>query len=235
MLGFLTPVDHQEQVTDEAVEETKRFLNAEKDSLTLAAKKFKVDPEYISALLYIETRHGRIRGKYHVPSVFASLVSVRNKTFQANLMVEAKKRMSADSPPLKEVLKKVREKVKTKSKWAASELREAQKIYLRDPEYAHEWLGSFAGAFGIPQFLPSSFSKWAYTDRRKGKRMALPDLTDPRDAILSVGNYLSKNGWGKSRAKKEKALYHYNNSKDYVEAILTLGDRAVGRVTDKEQ
>lgn len=238
ILGFLTPVDHNDQVTDDAVDETRGFMNVHKRSLALAKKKFKVDPEYVSALLYLETRHGKLRGKFHVPSVFASLIGARNKTVQANLILEAKKRMNADSPPLKEVLKKVREKIKSKSKWAVSELRVVEKVYKRDPVFAKEWVGSFAGAFGISQFLPSSFSRWAYTDRKKGKKIDLPDLDDPHDAILSVGNYLSKNGWGKSRKKKEKALYHYNNSKDYVEAILSIGDQAMGRepmVTQNEK
>jgi membrane-bound lytic murein transglycosylase B len=48
--------------------------------------------------------------------------------------------------------------------------------------------GSWAGAFGIPQFLPSSFLKFAVDGNGDG----VIDLFDMEDAIYSVGNYLCK-------------------------------------------
>ena len=52
--------------------------------------------------------------------------------------------------------------------------------------------GSFAGALGIPQFMPSSWRNFAVSDSRNQK----PDLlTNPRDAIASVGNFLQRHGW----------------------------------------
>lgn len=52
--------------------------------------------------------------------------------------------------------------------------------------------GSYAGAMGQPQFMPSSYRQYAVDFDRSGKR----DLMhSPQDAIGSVGNYLKKNGW----------------------------------------
>ena len=52
--------------------------------------------------------------------------------------------------------------------------------------------GSFAGAMGIPQFLPSSYRKYAVDFNGDGKR----DLLDtPADAIGSVANYYRSFGW----------------------------------------
>jgi len=45
------------------------------------------------------------------------------------------------------------------------------------------------------------------------------------DAIHSVGNYLNVNGWGNARQAQEKAVFHYNNSKDYVDAVLKLAEK----------
>lgn len=51
--------------------------------------------------------------------------------------------------------------------------------------------GSFAGAMGIPQFLPSSYRKFAVDFDRDGR----VDLWRPTDAIGSVGNYFRAFGW----------------------------------------
>jgi membrane-bound lytic murein transglycosylase B len=51
--------------------------------------------------------------------------------------------------------------------------------------------GSFAGAMGIPQFLPSSYRKFAVDFDRDGR----VDLWRPADAIGSVGSYFRAFGW----------------------------------------
>jgi len=52
-------------------------------------------------------------------------------------------------------------------------------------------VGSFAGAMGLGQFMPSSFRKWAVDFNGDGRR----DLWDPEDAIGSVANYFAQHGW----------------------------------------
>jgi membrane-bound lytic murein transglycosylase B len=54
-----------------------------------------------------------------------------------------------------------------------------------------EPMGSFAGAMGLGQFMPTSFIRWAVDFDGDGRR----DLWDPQDAIGSVANYLSEHGW----------------------------------------
>ena len=51
--------------------------------------------------------------------------------------------------------------------------------------------GSYAGAMGIPQFIPSSYRNYAVDFDGDHKR----DLTDVEDAIGSVANYLKVHGW----------------------------------------
>ncbi len=52
--------------------------------------------------------------------------------------------------------------------------------------------GSYAGAIGIPQFMPSSFMRYAVDFDGDGRR----DLVrNPVDAIGSVGNFLKHHGW----------------------------------------
>lgn len=52
--------------------------------------------------------------------------------------------------------------------------------------------GSYAGAIGIPQFMPTSYREYAVDFNRDGKA----DLVNqPEDAIGSVANYLSRFKW----------------------------------------
>jgi len=52
--------------------------------------------------------------------------------------------------------------------------------------------GSYAGAMGLPQFLPSSYRKYAVDFDNDGTRNL---WGDPADAIGSVANYYSSHGW----------------------------------------
>jgi membrane-bound lytic murein transglycosylase B len=63
--------------------------------------------------------------------------------------------------------------------------------------------GSFAGALGLPQFMPSSWRNFAigYQD------IARPDLIhNPQDAIASVGNFLKRHGWRRNAVSYSVAI-----------------------------
>ena len=51
--------------------------------------------------------------------------------------------------------------------------------------------GSWAGAMGYGQFMPSSFRKLAVDFNNDGRR----DLWHPKDAVGSVAHYFSRSGW----------------------------------------
>jgi membrane-bound lytic murein transglycosylase B len=54
--------------------------------------------------------------------------------------------------------------------------------------------GSFAGAWGLPQFMPTSLARWAVDFDGDGRI----DLAgSPADAIGSVANYLAAHGWAR--------------------------------------
>ncbi len=57
--------------------------------------------------------------------------------------------------------------------------------------------GSHAGAMGQPQFMPSSFERFALDFDGDGRR----DIWDNRaDALGSIGNYLARSGWREGEA-----------------------------------
>jgi membrane-bound lytic murein transglycosylase B len=78
--------------------------------------------------------------------------------------------------------------------------------------------GSYAGAIGIPQFLPSSYRRYAVDFDGDGRR----DLVgSTADAIGSVANYYRSHGW---RAGETIVVPAEVNSSD-VTALLELGIR----------
>jgi len=57
--------------------------------------------------------------------------------------------------------------------------------------------GSFAGAIGIAQFMPSSYRAYAVDFNANGRRDLVHEVAD---AIGSVGNYLARHGWRRNEA-----------------------------------
>ena len=83
--------------------------------------------------------------------------------------------------------------------------------------------GSGSGAFGLPQFLPSSYLRFAI-DGNGDERIS---LYDPADAIASMANYLVGHGWkpNLSRTEQRRVIWAYNHSDAYIDTVLTLADR----------
>ena len=83
--------------------------------------------------------------------------------------------------------------------------------------------GSWAGAFGICQFIPSSCLNYAVDGNGDG----LIDLYDFRDAAASVSNYLKVHGWrtGLDRKAQEKVVWSYNHSTLYCQTVVELARR----------
>ena len=74
--------------------------------------------------------------------------------------------------------------------------------------------GSYAGALGIPQFMPSSYRNYA-VDSNGNKRIDL--INETNDAIYSVANYLKNYGW-QSRIE-EGAAHQGASGKPYPIAV----------------
>ena len=63
--------------------------------------------------------------------------------------------------------------------------------------------GSFAGALGLPQFMPSSWRSYAVGFENTSQA----DLVNnPQDAIASVGNFLKQHGWQPNQASHTPAV-----------------------------
>jgi len=79
-----------------------------------------------------------------------------------------------------------------RSTYFRGELMNALRILGEGHITPKEMLGSWAGAMGQTQFMPSSFVNFAVDQDKDGKRNI---WTDRADALGSAANYLSKSGW----------------------------------------
>ncbi len=81
--------------------------------------------------------------------------------------------------------------------------------------------GSYAGALGIPQFMPSSYRKYAVDFDGDGKI----DLRhNPVDAIGSVANYFSQFGWKKEEPVTVRVNINEDSREGITGKVLTLSE-----------
>jgi membrane-bound lytic murein transglycosylase B len=91
--------------------------------------------------------------------------------------------------------------------------------------------GSWAGAMGQPQFMPSSYLKYAEDFDNDGKRDIWDSLPD---VFASVANYLKRNGWT-AAARWGRAVLVPAGAKEKIEAaapLRTAGCEAVRQMTE---
>ncbi len=95
-----------------------------------------------------------------------------------------------------------------RSKYFKSELEHFLLMTREERVNPKEPVGSWAGAMGLGQFMPSSFRKLAVDFDHNGRR----DLWHPYDAIGSVAHYFSRNGWEYKNPVAEPAYDSYEPS-----------------------
>jgi membrane-bound lytic murein transglycosylase B len=71
--------------------------------------------------------------------------------------------------------------------------------------------GSFAGAIGLGQFMPSNYEAYGVDFNGDGK----VSMLHPHDAIASIANYLAKNGWHRGEPVATRVSYDGNRFRKY--------------------
>jgi membrane-bound lytic murein transglycosylase B len=145
-------------LTEQRVAEGAQFMLDHRARLEKAHKETGVAPEYVVAIIGVETFYGRITGKFRVLDALATL--------------------AFDYPPRAEYFRRELEQFIALSREEAL-----------DPLTA---LGSYAGAMGAGQFMPSSYRRYA-VDGSSDKQRNL--FADWDDIIASVANYFKESGW----------------------------------------
>ncbi|SDV51082.1 lytic murein transglycosylase B [Chitinasiproducens palmae] len=144
------------------------FWRSNRAALDRAAETYGVPPEYIVAIIGVETVYGRFMGNFRVLDVLTTLSfdypNTRNRDDRQTMF---------------------RKNLEDFLVWTRSSNIDPLSV-----------LGSYAGAIGIPQFMPTSIIQYA-VDFDGSQSIDL--RASASDAIGSVGNYLNKNGWERGR------------------------------------
>ncbi len=167
----------------QSVQKGKEYLIRHRKSLDKAYKKYGIPPEYITAIIGIESFYGANTGQYPVFDTLATLAfepNRRNEFFKSELehfLILAHK----------------------------------QKTDPKAPK------GSYAGAMGLGQFMPSNYKTLAVDFDGDGSI----NLNKTDDAIGSIAHYFKQSGWQKgvevaipatflgSRYMNQKVGYQY--------------------------
>lgn len=175
-----------------------------------------VDKEAITAIMLVETRLGTYVGNRPVISILSTMAALENKTVRDRFWdkIPAKNRVTRQEYEKKAV---------RKAKWAYKELIAFLTYVEKEGMVPYDINGSYAGAMGIAQFMPSNIIILAEDGNKDGS----VNLFHHEDAIASIANYLRHYGWkpGISREEAGKVVYHYNHSSYYVETVLKIIDK----------
>jgi membrane-bound lytic murein transglycosylase B len=145
-------------VTERRIREGTDFWMAHRQALDQASIRSGVAPEYLAAILGVETYYGRLTGTYRVLDALSTL--------------------AFDYP--------------ARAKFFRDEL-EQFLLLTRDARLNPLSVkGSYAGAMGAPQFMPSNYRLYAVDADADGR---IDLWNNWPDVCESVGNYLKEHGW----------------------------------------
>jgi membrane-bound lytic murein transglycosylase B len=228
VIGYLNKTDYSQYYSDFAVQQCLDFINQYYRLLNKCEISYSIPKSFITSILWIESKFGKYLGSYHIPSVYLSTAMAAEPEYieqNKNYLLE---NYLADNKQLEELSQKIKERSIKKSQWAINELLALGQMAKSNLPF-NDYKCSWAGAFGIPQFLPSSFIKYAVDGNADGKI----NLFDINDAIASTANYLILNGWSLDKQSQQNAIFKYNNSSDYVYAVQTLAHKIDSALTFK--
>jgi membrane-bound lytic murein transglycosylase B len=206
--GFLAPA---------RLKRARKFLKRKAEMLEAARKKYEVPPEITAAILMIESDFGNFRKLHPTFNVFATLIWADRPENFTSVRGIIKKRIPEVSD------EKIGKRTEKKARWGYEQLKVLLRIFEREGIDPFTLEGSWAGAFGLPQFIPTSY--WDYAVDGNEDRQV--DLFNEDDAIFSIGSYLNRFGWREDAptAKKKKVIRRYNNSGLYVDTVLAAAEK----------
>ncbi|MFH2092569.1 MAG: lytic murein transglycosylase [Pseudomonadota bacterium] len=199
-----------------AIDEAQKYLELHKTELDQAQKEYGVDKTIITAILLVESWLGTYPIEHTAVNILATIASLKDETLREKIWetIPDKKK------PKKKIFTK---KIEDRLNWGYAELKALIQYTEKQGFEIDTIKGSFAGAIGYCQFMPSN----ALTLAKDGNNDGKIDLFTHPDAIFSVANYLKHHGWKPNlpRQKQHEVLFKYNHSNYYVDTLLVISDK----------
>ncbi len=209
-------LNYDQFTSKKSIANARKYMAKNKAALDLAEKEFGVDKTVITAIILVETRLGTYLGKRTVINTLSTMAALTDPVLQEKIWAS----IPDKKKPKRATFDK---KVAKRTKWGYAELKALIQFADREGIDPASIKGSYAGAMGIPQFMPSN----ALTLAKDGNKDGKVDLFTHHDAIFSVANYLKHHGWKPniSRQQQHKVLFRYNHSNYYVDTLLKISDK----------
>jgi membrane-bound lytic murein transglycosylase B len=191
------------------------------DALGRAERESGVPANVVAAILHVESRCGRNTGR---DTVLWRLARLAMSAEPANLERNVARHALLQVPrPVAEILRATEDRARYLESTFYPEVRATFEIAERLHIDPLDIRGSPSGAFGMPQFLPTSYLRYG-TDGDGDGRVS---LYDPADAVASCAGYLRAHGWtaGIGREEKRRVIWAYNRSAPYIDTVLALASR----------
>jgi membrane-bound lytic murein transglycosylase B len=212
-------LNYDQFLSDRNIEKTQSYLNAHESAFQEAEKSFGVDRQVIAAIILVETKLGQYVGDRAVFNTLSTMAALGDSAMREYFW----SRLSEDGRLSRSDFE---EKADRKSDWAYKELKAFLTYAGREKIDPLAATGSYAGAVGICQFMPSNILAYGQDGNGDGRI----DLFDHADAIASIARYLKNYGWRPGIQKEEayKVVWHYNRSSYYVNTVLKVAERLKG-------
>ena len=210
-------LNYDQFTSGKSIANAQKYMETHKATLDRAQAEFGVDKTVITAIILVETRLGTYLGKRTVINTLSTMAALSGDKALQDRIWDA---ISDKKKPKRAAFDK---KVKRRGKWGYTELKALLRYAEREGLDPADIKGSYAGAMGIPQFMPSN----ALTLAKDGSSDGKVDLFNHDDAIFSVANYLKHHGWkpGIGRQRQHEVLFRYNRSNYYVDTLLKVSDK----------
>lgn len=206
-------LNYKQFTTRKSINNALKYMAKHQKTLERTEKTYGVDKEIITAIILVETRLGTLVGGPFVLNTLSTMAALEDPVVQNMFWGEVSKSSRLTR-------KQYERWVNRKSSWAYTELKAFLTYTARENVDPVAIPGSYSGAMGIAQFMPTNVLAFAKDGNDDGQI----NLFDHSDAINSVANYLKHYGWypGIDRKKAYNVIYHYNHSRQYVDTILKV-------------
>lgn len=212
-------LNYDQFLSERNIERAQNYLHTHESAFQEAEKGFGVERQVIAAIILVETKLGHYLGDRTVFNTLSTMAALRD--------TEIREYFWSRLPEDRRLSRKdFEEKADRKSDWAYKELKAFLTYAGRENIDPLTATGSYAGAFGICQFLPSSLLAYGQDGNGDGRI----DPFDHADAIASIARYLKNYGWhpGIQKEAAYKAVWYYNRSSYYVNTVLKVAERLKG-------